>query len=385
MPRATRTTKPPPAGESASQTPPASTDAPANSPTSELDWLYELDEGTELAVTRKDPHYAKGYLGTVAHDPNAADGVLERIRSKWGGGTYLLQPKGRMKNGHRYFAGGTARVTIAGVASLDGREYDIDGHLMPREQAPTAPPVYPYPFPPQASPTTAGGVGQAQLLSLVERAMNKTGQSADLAGVITALSGMQREPTPLPEPVRVNTMADMKQMIEMMTLLRQSSVAPAEPAEAAPVAADPMERLLQVAAMKFMGGSEPPKAAPANSPGPQPSPAHVWHPDRGWVVWQGASTSSPPPGKTVAPPLPTTQPAAAGHDSPPTTDEFTPPIQPAEFIGELEAKSPEDQLEFIKSVLGMIESRPELAASFMSVANASKDGDASPPGDLAAV
>lgn len=387
MPRATRTKKPPPADESTSQTPVESADAPAKSGTSELDWLYELDEGTELAVTRKDPHYAKGYLGTVAHDPNAADGVLERIRAKWGGGTFLLQPKGRQKNGHRFFAGGTARVTIAGAASLDGREYDLDGHLMPREpsreQAP-APPLYPYGFPPQPATPAAGGVVQAQLLSLVERMVNKGGANNELAGVITALSGMQRDPVPTPEPVRVNTMSDMKQMIEMMGLLRQNSVAPAEPADAAPASVDPMERLMQVAAMKFMGGADSPKTAPAGSPGPQPSPNHVWHPARGWLLWKGGD---PPvaPIPTDAPPQPTTQPAAAGHDSPPPADEFIQPIQPAEFIGELEAKSPEEQKEFIKSVLGMIESRPDLAAAFMGVANASKEADESVPGGLSAV
>lgn len=350
----------------------------------ELDWLYALDEGTDLAITRKAPDCAEGYLGMVKLDKGGYDSVLERIRSKWGGGLFHIQPRGRQRNGHRYFAGGSTRVTIAGEPMLDGTGYDEHGRHLPKPMQPTYPTVPGYPQPAPAPAGGAGNVGQGQLLGIVERALSRGEAQVDLAGVITALNGMQRDPVPAAAPVRVNTMSEMKQMMELMALMRAQAGPTPEPV-AAPD--DPMERMMQIAMMKWMGESGgTPTAQPTSGPPQAPSPQHVWHQQRGWVLLKPAGSPEPAAASkqqaTQSAPQPPPSDKAEGRETKPDKD-YVEPIKPDELIGELEHRSPEEQQRFIREVMGMVEQRPELAKAFMGVAQSAKDAPAG--GDLSVV
>lgn len=375
-------------------------------PPSEWEQLAALDIGTEVMVKRTAPDYAKGWLASVDFDGAGESGLLEKIRTRHGGGTFLLQPKARASNGSRLFSGGSIRIDICGFPVVDGQRCGPNGPLIDSQPAQLAPPMQmaPMGYPPPYQPPDPGlaTAMQTQMMGMIGKALQKGDASIDLAGVIGALNQLGVTAQPAVVPVQ-NPLEQIRQTMELAKLLREDSGGENAGATEKP---DRLGQLMEIAAMKFMqspGGDnvrQPPQpqrptrpqANPVASHGPataQPSPNHVWHPSRGWVLWSGGSEA--PSEEPVAG---VDQPSAAGdrgfvghpHSPPsvhPTESEsdYVTPIEPDELVGELQAKTPEERIEFIRALISMVQGEPELQSAFMAgVAGAEQPDESTGPG-----
>ncbi len=329
--------------------------------------LSGLEIGTKIMVRRYHPSYAKGFCTTLDVPDGGGDEVIPLIQADFGGGTYSLQEQQRGADGRYHFAGKGVLVDIAGEPTHFGRKYAVGGKLEP-EQNPALMPVQAAAPVVVHAPAPRDNGLQSQLLSMFgEMVKGGSAGGTDMSRLFEVLLTNQQQ-----APARSDSFGDLERVLGLVTKMTAMMGDRAAPAAASDdeggflgggATGGMIEKLLLA---KFMGGDQQQQPAqPQANPtmGPQPTPAHVWSPQLGWVH-PGQLRRPPQAGQPVAPqPSPTPPPAApqpaAPQPTPPPAaeadtggdDDEQAPLTAAEMTDEFQSMTDEERERFLPALL----------------------------------
>ena len=321
--------------------------------------LSVLSPGHPLRLTRTWPLFCEGYLTGLEVPPGGIEGILEVVKTTYGGGQYRLQNTQQVPNGSIQFASGHVTFKIAGNPVSNGREYAPDGTPVASAPTPVGPPTMFMPHPPAAGPNQTENRMLGMLQGALERA-TVGGSGADLGGVVKAIKEM-REMVPAPaEPM--DQFSQFDRFLGMMGKMQRLN-APAADAGAAEgggmFGGGMMEQMLIA---KFMGMGGPQQNQPPVVPHPPQGyngappthgqyPGHPQQPGPGpgqpHTQPQQPQPNPPPPAQAPSPP-----PAAAEASSDNDDDNDYEPITPDDVVEQIKSMSTDaEQMAFMSSVL----------------------------------
>lgn len=312
--------------------------------------LSVLSVGHPLRLTRSWPLFCEGYLTGLEVPEGGVEGILEVVRTTYGGGTYRLQNTRTVPNGSTQFASGHVTFKIAGNPIMNGREYAPDGTMT---QSAVGPGVQPTVL---MQPPAPGGSGtESRMLAMLQGALERAasgGQHADLGGIVSAVREM-REMVPTPAPA-LDQFGQFEQFMGMMQKMQrfQSAIAGEGAADApAGLLGDGDGMLEKMLLAKIMGGDGPQRPQPAPQPGAYPGQHVVHGPQPGYYGGQPQSPYGAHPGpqqQAYQYPQhpPHTYPPQQEQPQPPPTTQVPPTAQPPPAAQPPPTQSDEDEEEY---------------------------------------
>ncbi len=353
--------------------------------------IRDLEVGARIGVQRTHPQHARGWCTDVVVPAGGVDDLCSQIQGRFGGGTFLFQPKRRMVNGKMLYASGSATVDIMGEPTFGGRRW-VHGELEPPFEPPPPPmqPMQPMSLAPmggmqQMAPAPSIDPMQLQMLKMFGDAVkNGQGANTDIAALADVMLRSNQQSAQGAGP-QVDSMGGMERafalFMKWQTMLDRGS--DSEPAEPEPASSPlggmfgggemSLEKILMFKMLGDMGGGgglggglggllggapQQPPSPPMGGMPPPPSAAHVWHQgSRAWVhPSQLAQPAAAQP--VVAQPV-VAQPVAAQPAEPDAEDDSE-PLNAEEMIGELGAMDPAERNKILPEILRSMGVPPEM-------------------------
>jgi hypothetical protein len=335
--------------------------------------VRDLEIGARLSISRTQPQHARGWCADVVVPQGGVDDLCSQIQARFGGGTFLFQPKRRMINGKSIYTSGAATVDIMGEPTIAGRRW-IHGELEPPLERPPPtmamqpmPQMAPMAGMPQMAPVNTPDPMQMQLLKMFGDAVkNGNGANTDIAALADVMLRSNQQ-SPPNSSAQVDSMVGMERAFSLFVkwqsmLDRGGESEPAEPEPASSLGGllgggeMSLEKILMFKMLGDMGGSggglagllggapQPPVAAPMGGMPPPPSAAHVWH--QGTRAWVHPSQLAQP---VAAPPSPA--PPSPAPPAEPTKEDEEDPLTAAEMIDELGAMDPAERNKILPEIM----------------------------------